>query len=165
MDKRKRQCWTKRFQAAGATDRLNLEAAGLKRFPRIKVNEFYQTDAKNIYAVGDVIGFPSQPRPQASKDASPHIMPSVLKLRIRSLSLWHLPSEISTVGRARRTHQEGVPYEIGKAEYQEIARGTILGDSRVLKLIFRTDTRKLLGVCIIGEGASELIHIGQPSSR
>ena len=58
--------------------------------------------------------------------------------------------------------EEGVPYEVGKAEYSEIARGTILGDSSgMLKLIFHAETRKLLGVCIIGEGASELIHIGQ----
>ncbi len=58
--------------------------------------------------------------------------------------------------------EAGVHYEIGKAEYREIARGTILGDSSgMLKLIFDADTRVLLGVSIIGEGASELIHIGQ----
>ena len=57
---------------------------------------------------------------------------------------------------------DGVPYEVGKAQYKEIARGQILGDSTgLLKLLFHLETRKLLGVHIIGEGASELIHIGQ----
>ena len=58
--------------------------------------------------------------------------------------------------------QQGVPYEVGKAHYREIARGQIIGDSSgLLKLIFHQETRLLLGVHIIGEGASELIHIGQ----
>ena len=72
----------------GATDKLDLGAAGLEADSRgrIKVNEFYQTDAENIYAVGDVIGFRALPRPQASKDASPHVMPSVLKLKVFPIS-------------------------------------------------------------------------------
>jgi NAD(P) transhydrogenase len=71
--------------------------------------------------------------------------------------------EISMVG---KTEEEltnaGVPYEVGKANYREIARGQIIGDSTgMLKLIFHIHTRELLGVHIIGEGASELVHIGQ----
>ena len=55
-----------------------------------------------------------------------------------------------------------MPYEVGRAQYREIARGQIIGDdSGLLKLLFHTETRKLLGVHIIGEGASELVHIGQ----
>ena len=71
--------------------------------------------------------------------------------------------EISMVGKGEEElTEEGVHYEVGKAEYCEIARGTIMGDSSgMLKLIFDAESRKLLGVCIIGEGASELIHIGQ----
>jgi NAD(P) transhydrogenase len=71
--------------------------------------------------------------------------------------------EISTVGKnEEELTQEGVPYEIGKAQYKEIARGQIIGDSAgLLKLIFNLETHELLGVHIIGEGASELIHIGQ----
>jgi NAD(P) transhydrogenase len=71
--------------------------------------------------------------------------------------------EISTCGKnEEELTQEGVPYEVGKARYQEIARGAIIGDKiGMLKLLFHVDTRKLLGVHIIGEGASELIHIGQ----
>jgi len=71
--------------------------------------------------------------------------------------------EISMVG---KTEEEltvaGVPYEVGKALYREIARGQIIGDvTGLLKIIFRADTRELLGVHIIGEGSSELVHIGQ----
>ena len=71
--------------------------------------------------------------------------------------------EISVVGKnEEQLTEEGVSYEVGKASYNEIARGQIIGDrTGMLKLIFNADTRKLLGVSIIGEGASELIHIGQ----
>jgi NAD(P) transhydrogenase len=71
--------------------------------------------------------------------------------------------EISTVGRnEEELTKAGVPYEIGKARYREIARGQIIGDSiGLLKLIFHQQNRDLLGVHIIGEGASELVHIGQ----
>ena len=71
--------------------------------------------------------------------------------------------EISTVG---QTEQEltdaGVPYEVGKSSYKEVSQGTILGDSTgFLKLLFHVETREILGAMIIGEGASELVHIGQ----
>jgi NAD(P) transhydrogenase len=71
--------------------------------------------------------------------------------------------EISMVGKNEEELTEAaIPYEIGKACYKEIARGQILGDvTGLLKLIFHSETRRLLGVHIIGEGASELIHIGQ----
>ena len=71
--------------------------------------------------------------------------------------------EISTVGRnEEELTQAGVPYEVGKASYKEIARGQIIGDATgLLKLLFHRETRKLLGVMIIGAGASELVHIGQ----
>ena len=71
--------------------------------------------------------------------------------------------EISMVGKTEEDlTKAGVPYEIGKARYKEIARGQIIGDQTgLLKLIFHAKTRELLGVHIIGEGASELIHIGQ----
>ena len=67
------------------------------------------------------------------------------------------------VGKTEEELTQGeVPYEVGKALYREIARGQIVGDlSGLLKIVFRTDTRELLGVHIIGEGASELVHIGQ----
>lgn len=71
--------------------------------------------------------------------------------------------EISMVGRTEeQLTQEGVPYEVGNARYREIARGMISGDATgVLKLIFHRETRVLLGIHILGEGATELVHIGR----
>ena len=152
----------------GATDGLNLEAAGLDADSRgrISVNEFFQTAAENIYAVGDVIGFPSLASTSGEQGrlsachafgAPMESMPELFPYGIYAIP------EISMVGKGEEElTEEGVHYEVGKAEYREIARGTIMGDSSgMLKLIFDAGSRKLLGVCIIGEGASELIHIGQ----
>ncbi len=152
----------------GATQGLNLEAAGLvaDERGRISVNESYQSEVPHIYAAGDVIGFPSlastsmeQGRLAAchafsvSAESVPELFP---------IGIYTIP-EISTVGRNEQELTEAeVPYEVGKASYREIARGQILGDSTgLLKLLFHVETRKLLGVSILGEGSSELIHIGQ----
>ncbi len=152
----------------GATDGLNLEAAGLEADSRgrVAVNENFQTAAENVYAVGDVIGFPSLASTSSEQGrlAACHAF-GVKAESIPALfpyGIYAIP-EISMVGKGEEELTEaGVHYEIGKAEYREIARGTILGDSSgMLKLIFDADTRVLLGVSIIGEGASELIHIGQ----
>ena len=152
----------------GATDGLNLESAGLEadKRGRVTVNENFQTVVDNIYAVGDVIGFPSLASTSAEQGrlSACHAF-GVAAESIPDLfpyGIYAIP-EISMVGKGEeQLTEEGVPYEVGKAEYSEIARGTILGDSSgMLKLIFHAETRKLLGVCIIGEGASELIHIGQ----
>jgi NAD(P) transhydrogenase len=152
----------------GATESLDLKAAGVDADDRgrLKVNEHYQTSQPHIYAVGDVIGFPSlastsmeQGRLAACHafDVKAESVPALFPYGIYTIP------EISTVGKNEEelTH-EGIPYEIGKANYREIARGQIIGDSSgLLKLIFNLETRELLGVHIIGEGASELIHIGQ----
>lgn len=152
----------------GATGGLNLEAAGLDADSRgrIKVSEHFQCATENIYAVGDVIGFPSLASTSSEQGrlAACHAF-GVDAVSIPDLfpyGIYAIP-EISTVGKGEEElTEQGVHYEVGKAEYREIARGTILGDSSgMLKLIFNADTRELLGVCIIGEGASELIHIGQ----
>jgi NAD(P) transhydrogenase len=89
-------------------------------------------------------------------------VPAVSVPELFPYGIYTIP-EISTVGRNEEelTHA-GIPYEIGKANYREIARGQIIGDTTgMLKLIFHLETRELLGVHIIGEGASELVHIGQ----
>ena len=152
----------------GATSTLGLENIGIEtdKRGRIKVNEHYQTKIPNIYAVGDVIGFPSlastsmeQGRMAASHafgmehQSFPELFP---------YGIYAIP-EISTVGaNEEELTRDGIPYEVGKAYYREIARGQILGDTiGMLKLIFHRENHKLLGVHIIGEGASELIHIGQ----
>lgn len=152
----------------GATKGLNLESIGIQADERgrLRVNENFQTAIPHIYAVGDVIGFPAlastsmqQGRHAACHalglacDASTHLLP---------YGIYTIP-EISMVGRNEdELTRDGVPYELGVARYHEIARGQLIGDTvGMLKLLFHSDTRELLGVHIIGEGATELVHIGQ----
>jgi len=152
----------------GATDILELEAAGLAADSRgqLKVNAHYQTDVPHIYAVGDVIGFPSlaSTSMEQGRLAACHAFGVEAKSvpALFPYGIYTIP-EISTVGRnEEELTQQGIPYEVGKAQYREIARGQIIGDSTgLLKLIFHLETRELLGVHIIGEDASELVHIGQ----
>ena len=152
----------------GATDRLNLAAAGLSADDRgrLKANEHYQTSVPHIYAAGDVIGFPSLASisMEQGRLASCHAF-GVETASVEELfpyGIYTIP-EISMVGRDEETlTQQGVPYEVGKAQYKETARGQIIGDvTGLLKLVFHLETRELLGVHIIGEGASDLVHIGQ----
>ncbi|HUA34819.1 MAG TPA: Si-specific NAD(P)(+) transhydrogenase [Candidatus Binataceae bacterium] len=152
----------------GATSKLNLEAAGLKTDERgrVKVNGFYQTEVPNIYGAGDVIGFPSlaSTSMEQGRLAVCHAFghSATFAPELFPYGIYTIP-EISFVGRTEdELTEHGVPYEIGKAQYREIARGQIVGDSiGRMKLIFHRDTRELLGVHIIGEGAVELVHIGQ----
>lgn len=152
----------------GATTTLNLQATGIEADSRgrISVNAHYQTVEPHIYAVGDVIGFPSlaSTSMEQGRLAACHAF-SAEANSVRELfpyGIYTVP-EISIVGRSEQelTKQQ-IPYEIGKAYYREIARGQIIGDTHgLLKLLYHRETRQLLGVSIIGEGASELIHIGQ----
>ncbi len=152
----------------GATSELNLPAAGLEADDRgrLVVDENHQTAAPHIYAVGDVIGFPSLASTSmeqgrlAACHAFNHDSHSVAELF--PYGIYTIP-EISVVGKTEeQLTKEGVPYEVGKAFYREIARGQIIGDSTgMLKIMFHMETRQLLGVSIIGEQAAELIHIGQ----
>jgi NAD(P) transhydrogenase len=152
----------------GATKSLNLEAAGIKMDDRgrLKVNEAYQTNVSHIYAVGDVIGFPSlaSTSMEQGRLASCHAFGLERKSipELFPYGVYTIP-EISMVGKTEKELTDaGIPYEIGKAQYREIARGQILGDHNgLLKLIFHLETHELLGIHIIGTGASELIHIGQ----
>jgi NAD(P) transhydrogenase len=152
----------------GNTERLQLECAGLQADSRgrLKVNENYQTAVPHIYAVGDVIGFPSlsSTSMEQGRLAASH----AFGLPVRSFpelfpyGIYSIP-EVSMCGRTEEElTQEGVPYEIGKARFREIARGQIVGDTTgMLKLCVHAETRELLGVHIIGFNASELVHIGQ----
>ena len=152
----------------GATGGLNLPNAGLEADDRgmIPVNDRYQTRQGHIYAVGDVIGFPALASTSAeqgrvaaceifgmSHASLPHLFP---------YGIFSVP-EISMVGQTEQALTEArVPYEIGVARFREIARGAIIGlNDGMLKLLFHRETRKLLGVHIVGYGASELVHIGQ----
>jgi NAD(P) transhydrogenase len=152
----------------GAIQDLNLPAAGLAADARgrLGVNADYQTEAPHIYAVGDLIGFPSlaSTSMEQGRLAACHALgvPASSVPELFPYGIYTIP-EISTVGRnEEELTEQGIAYEVGKAQYREIARGQIIGDSTgLLKLIFHAETRALLGVHIIGEGASELIHIGQ----
>jgi NAD(P) transhydrogenase len=152
----------------GSVAELNLPAAGIEADSRgrIKVDADFRTSQPNIFAVGDVIGFPSlasvsmeQGRVAAGRafgvplQSSPAFYP---------YGIYTIP-EISFIGKTEeQLTDEDVPYEVGVAYYREIARGQIRGDTTGrLKLIFHRETRLLLGVHIIGEGACELLHIGQ----
>jgi NAD(P) transhydrogenase len=152
----------------GNVDELNLQAAGLEADSRgrIKVDENYRTVQPNIYAVGDVIGFPSLA--SVSMEQGRIAMSNALNKPVSSnpsyypFGIYTIP-EISFIGKTEeQLTDEDVPYEVGVAYYREIARGQIRGDTTGrLKLIFHRETLELLGVHIIGEGASELLHIGQ----
>lgn len=152
----------------GATGWLDLDAAGVKADDRgrVKVDDKFRTTTDNIYAVGDIIGFPSlaSTSMEQGRLAACHAFGKAVECTpgLFPYGIYSVP-EISTVGKSEEELTEaGVPYEVGKARYKEISRGMILGDSvGLLKLLFHRETRKLLGVAIIGEQASELIHIGQ----
>jgi len=152
----------------GNVDELNLVAAGLEADSRgrIKVDECYRTAQPHIYAVGDVIGFPSLG--SVSMEQGRIAAANAAGIKIHSnpahypYGIYTIP-EISFIGQTEdQLTDAGVPYEIGVAYFREIARGQIRGDTTGrLKLIFSPDTKLLLGIHIIGEGASELLHIGQ----
>ena len=152
----------------GNVDDLNLAAAGLEADSRgrIKVDENYRTSQPHIFAVGDVIGFPSLG--SVSMEQGRIAAANAAGIKIHSnpahypYGIYTIP-EISFIGKTEdQLTDAGVPYEVGIAYFREIARGQIRGDTTGrLKLIFSPETKELLGVHIIGEGASELLHIGQ----
>ncbi|MGD0096452.1 MAG: Si-specific NAD(P)(+) transhydrogenase [Terracidiphilus sp.] len=153
----------------GAIDDLNLAAAGLEADSRgrIPVNEHYQTKVESIYAVGDVVGFPSlaSVSMEQGRLAAAHAFNdrrATTNSNFYPYGIYTIP-EISFIGKTEeQLTADDVPYEVGMAYYRETARGQIRGDTTGrLKLIFHRDTRALLGAHIIGEDASELIHIGQ----
>jgi NAD(P) transhydrogenase len=149
-------------------DLLGLDAAGLTADDRgrLAVNEFFQTSVAHIYAAGDVIGFPSlaSTSMEQGRLASCHMFGAYCESRKESVpyGIYTIP-EISMVG---KTEQEltaaKIPYEIGISKFEELAKGQMLGTvTGLLKLLFDPKTLKLLGVHVIGESASEIVHIGQ----
>jgi NAD(P) transhydrogenase len=153
----------------GATDALNLAAAGLEADSRgrLKVNpETFETSVKGIYAAGDVVGFPSlaSTSMEQGRVAARVAVGAIAKepQKYFPYGIYAVP-EISTCGLTEEEMKErGIPYECGIARFRETSRGHIMGlDTGLLKLIFSLKTRRLLGVHIVGEGATELVHIGQ----
>jgi len=153
----------------GNVGELNLPAAGIEADSRgrVPVDKDFRTKVPHIYAVGDVIGFPSlasvsmeQGRIAAERAFGEDAVQS--NPSFYPYGIYTIP-EISFIGKTEeQLTEEDVPYEVGVAYYREIARGQIRGDTTGrLKLIFHRETREILGVHIIGEGAAELVHIGQ----
>ncbi|UVT19850.1 MAG: Si-specific NAD(P)(+) transhydrogenase [Nitrospira sp.] len=152
----------------GNTEALNLAAIGLvtDRQGQLQVNAHYQTTIPHIYAAGDVIGFPALAATamEQGRLAACHALQvsDEHEIKVIPYGIYSIP-EVSMVG---KTEEEltasGVPHASGRAFFREMARGHISGELHgLLKVIFHRDTHKLLGVHIIGQGATELIHIGQ----
>ncbi len=153
----------------GATDTLGLAAAGLAADSRGRIAvdpQTFQTACPHIYAAGDVIGFPSlaSTSMEQGRIAACHAFgaPAQAPPEFFPYGIYSVP-EISTVGMTEEeVRQRGLPYECGVARFRETSRGQIMGLSTgFMKLIFSAETRRLLGAHIVGEGATELIHIGQ----
>ncbi len=152
----------------GQTDELRLPEAGLSADARgrIAVDEFFRTAVPNIYAVGDVIGFPALAATSMEQGrlAAHHACgePVHAASMLQPIGIYSIP-EISFIGKTEdQLTEECVPFEVGVSRYRELARGQIIGDSYgVLKLLVSPEDRTLLGVHVFGTGATELVHIGQ----
>ncbi len=153
----------------GATDSLNLKACGIDvdHRGRIEVDRgTFRTCRPNIYAAGDVIGFPclASTALQQGRVAASHALdgPSIRQSPWFPYGIYSVP-EMSTCGMSEEELRErGIGYEVGVARFRETSRGHIMGvDHGFLKILVSLKTRRLLGVQIVGEGATELIHIAQ----
>lgn len=152
----------------GATGPLDLKNAGLTADARgrITVDQDFRTEVPHIFAAGDVIGFPSLAATSAAQGRRAACFAFGIDIgpvdQHFPFGIYAIP-EISMIGaHEHELTEKKIPYETGVARYKEIARGQILGDdSGFLKMLFHRETRKLLGVHVIGTGATELIHIGQ----
>ncbi|UYI46992.1 Si-specific NAD(P)(+) transhydrogenase [Vibrio natriegens] len=153
----------------GNTDKLNLGVVGLEADSRgqLKVNRNYQTVVEHIYAVGDVIGYPSLA--SAAYDQGRFVAQAITKGQADNYLIEDIPTgiytipEISSVG---RTEQEltaaKVPYEVGRSSFKHLARAQIAGkDIGSLKILFHRETKEILGIHCFGQRAAEIIHIGQ----
>jgi NAD(P) transhydrogenase len=152
----------------GNTRGLNLEKIGIQPSKRgnLEVNANYQTNVPHVYAVGDVIGFPAlaSTSMEQARVAMVHAFNLQYKDNVSTIlpyGIYTIP-ECSMAGETEESLTEkGVPYVVGRTRYSHNARGQIIGDKDgFVKLIFHEPDMKLLGVHIIGEQASELIHIG-----
>ncbi|WP_111641921.1 Si-specific NAD(P)(+) transhydrogenase [Marinimicrobium alkaliphilum] len=152
---------------SGNTDKLNLEALGLKADYRgnLKVDSRYRTEVDNIFAVGDVVGWPSLA--SASFDQGRAVADVITGGEGQPVTgvptgIYTLP-EISSIGQTERELTAAkVPYEVGRALFKNTARGQISGEEvGMLKLLFHVDTLEILGVHCFGAEAAEIVHIGQ----
>lgn len=153
----------------GNTDKLELQNTGLTPDSRglLSVNSTYRTDVEHIFAVGDVIGYPSLA--SAAYDQGRFVAQAIAQGEVQGYLIEDIPTgiytipEISSVG---KTEQEltaaKVPYEVGRSSFKHLARAQIGGtEVGSLKILFHRDTKEVLGIHCFGERASEIIHIGQ----
>ena len=153
----------------GNTDKLALKNVGLKPDGRgqLAINEHYQTEVDNVYAIGDVIGYPSLA--SAAYDQGRVAAHFILTQKGKRKLIKDIPTgiytipEISSVGKTEQIlTQQKVPYEVGRAQFKDLARSQILGsDVGSLKILFHRETKEILGIHCFGERAAEIIHIGQ----
>ncbi|MEM6798830.1 MAG: Si-specific NAD(P)(+) transhydrogenase [Planctomycetota bacterium] len=154
----------------GVCGALGLDKVGIEfdDRERLHVNEHYQTNVEHVYAAGDVIGFPAlaSTSMEQGRRAVCHAF-GVCDVRNYNTELFpfgiYAVPEISMVGKTEeQLTQEGIPYEAGVAQYREIARCQLLGEEQgMMKLLIHQETHDILGVHVLGAGATELIHVGQ----
>ncbi|KPQ02515.1 Si-specific NAD(P)(+) transhydrogenase [Marinobacter sp. HL-58] len=153
---------------SGNTEKLGLENVGLTPNGRgqLAVDDHYRTEVENIYAAGDVIGWPSLASAayDQGRSASSDIVKDDYFRLVTDVptGIYTLP-EISSVGKTERELTEAkVPYEVGQAFFKDLARAQITGDPvGMLKLLFHRESRQLLGIHCFGDQAAEIVHIGQ----
>ncbi len=154
---------------SGNTEELALEKAGLKPNHRgqLDINDKYQTDVPHIYAVGDVVGFPSLA--SASYDQGRFAAGHILGVDDDEALVKDIPTgiytdpEISSVGRTEKElTEDNVPYEVGHSLFRSLARAQIEGQRvGMLKILFHRETLQILGIHCFGYQAAEIVHIGQ----
>lgn len=167
--KMKADCFLFANGRTGNTEMLALDKVGLEADSRglLKVNDKYQTSIDNIYAVGDVIGYPSLA--SAAYDQGRLAGEAIVKGNLDGHLIADIPAgiytipEMSSVG---KTEQEltaaKIPYEVGRAQFKHLARAQIANTSAgSLKLLFHRETLEILGIHCFGERAAEIVHIGQ----
>ncbi|MCK0163900.1 Si-specific NAD(P)(+) transhydrogenase [Marinobacter sp. S6332] len=153
---------------SGNTDSLGLENVGLTPNGRgqLSVDEHYRTEIENIYAAGDVIGWPSLASAayDQGRSASSDIVDDDYFRFVTDVptGIYTIP-EISSVGKTERELTEAkVPYEVGQAFFKDLARAQITGEAvGMLKILFHRETRAILGIHCFGDQAAEIVHIGQ----
>lgn len=153
----------------GNTDRLALSKVGLTPDSRgqLQVNQNYRTDVEHVYAVGDVIGYPSLA--SAAYDQGRFVAQAISNGEAQGQLIDHIPTgiytipEISSVGKTEQElTAEKVPYEVGRSQFKHLARAQIAGtEVGSLKILFHRETKEILGIHCFGERAAEIIHIGQ----
>jgi NAD(P) transhydrogenase len=150
------------------TAALALDVAGVETGENglIVIDEHFRTTASNIYAAGDVIGFPAlaSTSMEQARLAIVHAFDLAYKKSLAPVlpyGIYTIP-EVSMAGETEESAAaKGVDYVVGRAAYRDNARGQIIGDPEgLLKLLFERSTMKLLGVHVIGEQATELVHVG-----